>query len=713
MRLGAGSLAAVGTTVAAAAVTAALVSGGSAMGGGPARFSCNRGGIVPMLTGERVRILRKRAEPGFRVVCARGRRLGTAPILSEGQVAGGPRSQVSGPFVWFHLAACSRGGRYGECDGLGVAIRDVRVPLERELVFENHTVDLVFRADGARASVGRLQEDGQVAYSDPGPGPWRVLVEDRAGKQVLEADSHAIDPRSLALDGSRVFWVSGGSAKTALLAPGHTGRLPILPLEAVPSGPASRGCGPRGAVTVVMTASVRVFRRGGGDRRWRVCRRGAPGSVVIGAPRARAGSEGVFDLQLAGPFLSYAVAAGCGPSGCGERRGYLVDTRRPPARAKRLLAGVADVAVRSDGARARIARDGDGWVVVKRDGDGVAVLDRSPAIDPGSLFLDGDRLFWMRGGEPQTGLLRALYPPETTRAPLVSGAPRVGHTLAAGTGGWSVAPPVSFTYRWERCDPAPLPGGAPRPCPQIPGAVGQSYTLTAADVGYHIRAAVTATNMVGATTAISRRADPRELVTAAAGERVARVPASLGCEIESGAAENESRCSSETLIVGLAGDVTRRALLMFPVAEQLPAGAKVLAVTLGLSAPAAAGGVGVVQDSYARISTRSLARPWNTAVSWRLTDGIVAWTEPGGDFSSIPTTDRLAQPDDGLVTRPLATFGKPADRVQGWLDRTQENNGLSVHGVGDAPFTAFASPTAPDPATRPYLDVSYVPPPAP
>ena len=44
-------------------------------------------------------------------------------------------------------------------------------------------------------------------------------------------------------------------------------------------------------------------------------------------------------------------------------------------------------------------------VVVKVDAAGQAVLDRSPGIDPDSLALVGNRIYWTRDGLPQTAVL--------------------------------------------------------------------------------------------------------------------------------------------------------------------------------------------------------------------------------------------------------------------------------------------------------------------
>ena len=56
---------------------------------------------------------------------------------------------------------------------------------------------------------------------------------------------------------------------------------------------------------------------------------------------------------------------------------------------------------------------------------------------------------------------------------------------------------MSFTYQWRRCDAS---GAA---CVDVPGANGSKYTLVTADAGRTMRVVVTATNVVGSSSATS------------------------------------------------------------------------------------------------------------------------------------------------------------------------------------------------------------------
>jgi hypothetical protein len=87
--------------------------------------------------------------------------------------------------------------------------------------------------------------------------------------------------------------------------------------------------------------------------------------------------------------------------------------------------------------------------------------------------------------------------PENTSPPTISGGAQVGQTLSATSGSWSGTQPITYTYRWRRCDSA----GAS--CADVAGATGASYVLSSADVGATVRAQVVATNSAGSASASS------------------------------------------------------------------------------------------------------------------------------------------------------------------------------------------------------------------
>ena len=83
--------------------------------------------------------------------------------------------------------------------------------------------------------------------------------------------------------------------------------------------------------------------------------------------------------------------------------------------------------------------------------------------------------------------------PARISPPTIAGTPRQGQHLTDSHGKWSNGP-TSYTYRWTRCN------GAGRSCSPIAGALGQSYVLTAQDVGPRIRVQESASNIRGTST---------------------------------------------------------------------------------------------------------------------------------------------------------------------------------------------------------------------
>jgi hypothetical protein len=89
------------------------------------------------------------------------------------------------------------------------------------------------------------------------------------------------------------------------------------------------------------------------------------------------------------------------------------------------------------------------------------------------------------------------WPPSPTAPPSVSGSAVEGQTLQAAAGSWSGTQPLSFKFQWQQCDSS---GGG---CAAVAKATGQSYALTANDVGAEMRVEVTASNSAGSATAVS------------------------------------------------------------------------------------------------------------------------------------------------------------------------------------------------------------------
>lgn len=98
-------------------------------------------------------------------------------------------------------------------------------------------------------------------------------------------------------------------------------------------------------------------------------------------------------------------------------------------------------------------------------------------------------------------------PPTNTAEPNISGSAEQGRALSTSRGSWTGGG-LSFAYRWVRCG---VNGGRPdgSDCTSIAGATGSRYTVASADVGFRLRARVTATNAEGSQTVAS---DPTGVV---------------------------------------------------------------------------------------------------------------------------------------------------------------------------------------------------------
>jgi hypothetical protein len=108
-------------------------------------------------------------------------------------------------------------------------------------------------------------------------------------------------------------------------------------------------------------------------------------------------------------------------------------------------------------------------------------------------------------------------PPTNTTEPFISGSTTVGQVLTATVGTWNGTPPITYTFRWQRCD---TNGN----CTDIAGATGSTYTLAQADLGDTIVVYVTAANALGSATQASEQTS---LVTkSGGGGRTGNAPAS-------------------------------------------------------------------------------------------------------------------------------------------------------------------------------------------
>lgn len=92
--------------------------------------------------------------------------------------------------------------------------------------------------------------------------------------------------------------------------------------------------------------------------------------------------------------------------------------------------------------------------------------------------------------------------PQSTQIPEIHGPTQEGEPLFATTGAWHGATPMTYTYRWLRCDVVAAN------CSPIADAFAGEYTPSLADVGWMLRAQVEASNAFGFELATSRPAGP-------------------------------------------------------------------------------------------------------------------------------------------------------------------------------------------------------------
>ena len=86
---------------------------------------------------------------------------------------------------------------------------------------------------------------------------------------------------------------------------------------------------------------------------------------------------------------------------------------------------------------------------------------------------------------------RIPVPPSVKTQPVITGTAATGETLSVSPGSWKGTKPMSFSYRWKRCEEN---GSA---CTTISGERDPIYAIKKWDYGHRLRAVVTATNEAG------------------------------------------------------------------------------------------------------------------------------------------------------------------------------------------------------------------------
>jgi hypothetical protein len=100
--------------------------------------------------------------------------------------------------------------------------------------------------------------------------------------------------------------------------------------------------------------------------------------------------------------------------------------------------------------------------------------------------------------------------PKNVGEPALTGITRVGHVLRSSRGTWTGTAPITYRYRWFRCQGRGAPDASD--CQRITNASDNTYVLRRADAGFRIRSQVVARNVDGQASATS---NPTDIVTAA------------------------------------------------------------------------------------------------------------------------------------------------------------------------------------------------------
>jgi len=91
--------------------------------------------------------------------------------------------------------------------------------------------------------------------------------------------------------------------------------------------------------------------------------------------------------------------------------------------------------------------------------------------------------------------------PANTAEPTITGTPRVGQVQRATRGTWTGTEPITYQWRWFRCEGRGAPDASN--CRRISNAEDNTYVARQADAGFRLRVQVVATNADGSTAATS------------------------------------------------------------------------------------------------------------------------------------------------------------------------------------------------------------------
>lgn len=284
------------------------------------------------------------------------------------------------------------------------------------------------------------------------------------------------------------------AAPASGLAAPHVALRPAAAVAGSPLSLAGTGFSPRARIVVkargARAVTVRASRRGKFSARLKAVRRAGWVRVVSHGGGRRVVNHLHVVARGGGDVVELASSRGA----------YLrVTPRRPVAGARVQLRGGGY------GARARLRLAWLGHIRhlrATRTGRLHAALAVPATTPPGAhrLRLDGRRAsFRLRLRIARHTPPPAAVPdaPTLAAAPVISGIPQSGRTLAATTGAWRGAAPITYGFAWQSC------AADGQGCVTIRGATGVTYTVVDADRGHRLRVVVTASNSAGSATAAS------------------------------------------------------------------------------------------------------------------------------------------------------------------------------------------------------------------
>jgi hypothetical protein len=308
------------------------------------------------------------------------------------------RETVSGRFVAFENAVC--GHHEGDCLDAEVRVVDLETGRMRRS-----------QGAGSQASITReilVTSAGDVAWVrafTTGNFEVRKLT---AGGETLVDSSPDVEPASLAIAGSHLYWTRAGTPMTSAVHEGTVGQRDV-------GAKVAARCSPPKVTTIAANKYVRVYYRGHvGQHKTYACLVRTGRTTSLGTFDDANSRHGITNVTTGGRFAAYQYLD-CSTDDCRNSEVRVIDVRsgevlRSP-KAGRGAGGIFGIAVRANGHVAyvrTVGSDAGGRCrpsvcqVHVFDGASDRLLDAGADVVPLSLAAAGDRLYWLNGDVPRT-----------------------------------------------------------------------------------------------------------------------------------------------------------------------------------------------------------------------------------------------------------------------------------------------------------------------